>query len=759
MPKSRIVPYNGSPAVEVDGRIIPPMAFTAYAHTSDREYLRAIGDAGIEIYFLICDPEWLYKGAYEQLIADAKLLLEEVPDAKIFLRLGVHPSVQWLNEHPSEMMRYNNGGTIPIQVVTESYSNGYYPGMYALCSQAWREEATKHVLGLLRDLRETPYADHVIGVFLAGGNTSEWYPSNPLTIYKGGYMGYGHEGNAPADLYGDFSPAFRKAFSLYLYDRYGSLEAMRKAWNDPQADIDRPHIPDMGERDFILTDYHLSRFPSAGGNGMSDNHRGSFLNTDKYQCVADFYRAFHVSAADSIIHFAKEIKSYDPDLLVGAFYGYFGCLDYYNMCMCAGAKKMLDCGFVDMTACPNLYLERQPGGYASQRVMQDSFRLRNRIFFSEDDTRTFREKNRAGARDYMEQYTLEDSIACMKRDFGRDICQDIDAWWFDQYDKGRYRDPGMYALIKRQQEIAHAFYSKDRTKHNEMAFFYDEESVHCVSAATLFQMIELNRTLEIPRTGISADFYYHDDIARDDLPEYKLYVFVNCFSLTEAERRAIRDKVRRAGKTALFIYGQGFIDPDGTPKLSADNISDLTGMYIREIDEPSLGKFKIDPAGALSTDCDPGWVYGQPDQIVKDGCALYLDNQAVVVCPLFVCDDPGAETLATLCAERLPAVSLKRENGFNTVFTAAKWLSADVFRAIGRLAGCHIFEDSGDFVFANERFLTIHARTTGRKLIRLKRPASPWEVYEKKFYGSGVNEFELDLIRGQTLMFSLDGEC
>ena len=56
MPKSRIVPYNGSPAVEVDGRIIPPMAFTAYAHTSDREYLRALGDAGIEIYFLICDP-------------------------------------------------------------------------------------------------------------------------------------------------------------------------------------------------------------------------------------------------------------------------------------------------------------------------------------------------------------------------------------------------------------------------------------------------------------------------------------------------------------------------------------------------------------------------------------------------------------------------------------------------------------------------------------------------------------------------------
>ncbi|MBO5076254.1 MAG: hypothetical protein J5584_01480 [Clostridia bacterium] len=758
MLRSRIVNYNGSPAVEVDGRVLPPMAFTAHAHTRDVEYLRALGEAGIEVFFLICDPEWLYQGAFDRLMEDAKVLLEAVPDAKIFLRLGVHPSVQWLCEHPSEMMRYNDGSTIPVRVITESYENGYYPGMYALYSQAWREEATKHVLGLLRDLEGTPCGEHVIGVFLAGGNTSEWYPSNPLTIYRGGYMGFEHSGKAPCDLYGDFSPAFRKAFSIYLYDRYGSQEALRKAWNDPEADIDDPHIPDMGERAFIGVDNALSRFPSGGGSGISDNHIGSFLNTDKYQCVADFYRAFHVGAADSIIHFAKAIKEYDRDLLVGAFYGYFGCLDYYNMCMCAGAKKMLDCGFVDMTACPNVYIERQPGGYSSQRVMQDSFRLRGRIFFSEDDTRTFREGNRAGAMDYMEQYDIEDSIACMKRDFGRDICQDISGWWFDQYHRGRYRDPRLYELMARQQELAQAFYAGDRTKHNDVAFFYDEESVHCTAAATLFQMIELNRTLEIPASGMPADFYYHDDIARDDLPEYKLYVFVNCFSLTAEERRAIQQKVRRAGKTALFIYGQGFIDPDDTPKLSVDHISDLTGMHIQRIDAPSLGKFKIDPQRALGTDCDPGLVYGQLDRQVKDGCAMYLDNQTTVVCPLFVCDDPEAETLATLCHEKLPAISVKRADGHTAVFSAAKWLTADIYRAIGRIAGCHIYEDDGDFVFANERFLTIHARTTGRKTLRLKRPASPFEVYERKYYGRDVTEFTVDLIRGQTLMFSLDGE-
>ncbi|MBE6724337.1 MAG: hypothetical protein E7576_03915 [Ruminococcaceae bacterium] len=759
MAKSKMVNWHGSPAVEVDGRILPPMAFTAHAHTRDREYLRKLGRAGIEIFFLICDPDWLYEGAFDQLMEDARVLCEEVPEAKIFLRLGVHPSVEWIRDHPDEMMRYQDGTVIPARVGTESYT-GHYPGMYALYSDAWCEEASKHILGFLEDVKKTSLADHFIGVFLAGGNTSEWYPSTPLTIRKGAPLGYSWLGvtdTADRDLYADFSPAFRQAFSRYLYARYGSEEELRKAWRDPDADIDDPHIPDMSERAFIDADGIVTHYPSSGAwrTVTSDNHVGSFLNTDKYQCTADFFRAFHMGAADSIIHFARDIKAYDPDLLVGAFYGYFGCLDYFNMCMCTGARKMLDSGFVDMTACPNVYMERQPGGYSAQRVMQDSFRLRGRMFFSEDDTRTYREGG--GARDYMEMYSVEDSVAVMKRDFGRDICEDIFGWWFDQYAGGRYKDEAMYRLIMRQQEIARVWYAGDRTKHNEAAFFYDEESVHCVSGGTLFQMIESNRCLEIPRMGIPADFYYHDDIARDDLPEYKLYVFVNCFSLTGEEREAIKRKIRRAGKTALFIYGQGFIDPDAEKRLSAEHISDLTGMKIREIDEPSYTKFKIDPDGPLGADCDPGLVYGQADRQIKDGCGLYVDNQITVAWPLFVCEDEEAETAAALCAEKLPALSVKRENGYTTVFSAAKWLSADIYRAIGRMAGCHVFEDEGDFVFANERFLTIHARTTGRKTIRFKKPSDPWEVYEKKSYGEGVKEITVKMIRGETLMFSLEG--
>jgi hypothetical protein len=53
----------------------------------------------------------------------------------------------------------------------------------------------------------------------------------------------------------------------------------------------------------------------------------------------------------------------------------------------------------------------------------------------------------------------------MKRDFGRNVCEDIQAWWFDQLIGGkRYKGEAVYNLIKQQQKIAKQAYEKDRTK-------------------------------------------------------------------------------------------------------------------------------------------------------------------------------------------------------------------------------------------------------------------------------------------------------
>jgi hypothetical protein len=54
----------------------------------------------------------------------------------------------------------------------------------------------------------------------------------------------------------------------------------------------------------------------------------------------------------------------------------------------------------------------------------------------------------------------------------------------------------------------------------------------------------------LPFTGVAYDSYELADIEDEHLPDYKVYIFPNAFTLSEERREAIKRKVRRAGKTA-----------------------------------------------------------------------------------------------------------------------------------------------------------------------------------------------------------------
>lgn len=53
----------------------------------------------------------------------------------------------------------------------------------------------------------------------------------------------------------------------------------------------------------------------------------------------------------------------------------------------------------------------------------------------------------------------------------------------------------------------------------------------------------------------------------------------------------------------------------------------------------------------------------------------------------------------------------------------------------------------------------IHASYKGTHTLYFKNPCSPFEVYEKKYYGHNITKLELEMRLGDTLMFSLCGEC
>ena len=775
MAVAKVEQYNGMPAIIIDGKPYPPMMATIRTNNRtsmviDEEYYRELGKSGIKIFFLICDTEWLKPGAFDMFCEEAEKLLANVPDAYIMLRVGMHPPVKWCEEHPDDLMRYSDGIRKPIQLWTESYVADY-PAMYSLCSEQWRQDAGKALLEMWDKIRELPYSERIIGCFFAAGGTSEWYYMTPTeyTPKSNRFDSGGFEQVQDMDyddIYGDLSGAFQKSFSNYLKNKYNNNDTLKKVWNDGEADIEKPKVPDCHARYFVNgVDYDIdhpqklfanSDEPEAPANGTNI---GSFLDIDKHMDVFDFYRAWHIGVAESVIYFGNIVKSMNPNLLTGAFYGSAGSNKVFSMGQIGGVTNILKSGKIDFLASPGVYENRQPGGFTGQRQVFDSFALHNCMFIVEEDARTHFE-NKYFAK-YVQMFDMEDSVHVLKREFGRNICQNLQAWWFDQLLGGkRYKHPDIYKLFARQQQIAAETYEMDRRKNSEIAFIYDEESYHVVSEETTHQMVELFRNYEIDLIGAPADRYYHQDMADEKMPDYKLYVFVNTFYLTTEERQVIKRKLRKNHATALFLYASGLINPDADIKLAAANIENLTGFAMGCLDGVYSGMFKMNrnSDNSIVAHLDLGEIYGDFTRKMWANCSSYMNRiktSRVNLYPCYYAEDANAENIAYFLDSGKPALSIREYDGFTSIYCGSKYLSAEMIREIARYAGCHIYCDTEDVLYVNRNYLTFHAASGGTKVVHLPKECDVYELYQEKYYGKQTNVITFDILKGETLMFWL----
>ena len=764
MAKANIKKHNGEPAIVIDGKAFPPM--TVIVRGGDMEYMKTLREKGIRIFYTPATTSWGFPSedgkpdGITRSLNNIENILKAVPDAYVILRLNLNPSKDWINSHPEEQVLFNDGSRQPV-ILANDQGNFQVDGMVSFASQKWRDEGADGLKELLDAIKASPYADRVIGAFLCGGGTCEWY-----------YPGEHRMKNLDKGIYADFSEPFRISYSNFLKNKYKTEENLRKVWKIPDATFENPKIPDLADREYIthaeekILDAILN-WESAGytvgktidSDGRGETNLGVFLNAGSYMYCADFFAALNQATADTIIHFAKVCKEHSPDFLVGAFYGYFGCTDYYEASHCTGTMSILDSGYVDFLSGPGTYNNREPGGVVAQREMQDSLRIRNMLYICEDDVRTHL-STPAIQREQMHLYTPEDSVNTLKRDFARDICEELQGWWIEiggsENNKGILNHPDILSLLKRQQEIGELAYSLDRTKKNEIAMIYDTHSVHMVSDYTDKMVLDYFRTSDIHRIGAPVDYYFHDDMANPDMLDYKLYVMLNSYCLTEEEREAVYAKARKNHATVLWMYAPGFIDPESEKALDVKNIEKTTGFKTKILDRTIFPRFKVDPDSHPATSLGySDKIYGYIDRNVHSNIwTTYSELYTDFANPGFVIEEASdIEVLGRYCASGEIAYALKECDGFVSAYCCTQVLRSDLIASLAKYSGCHIFTTSEDVLYANENFVAIHASFSGKRTIDFKKACSPYELYEEKTYGENVLSFELDIKLGQTKMF------
>lgn len=765
MSTAKIDTRNGTPALEINGETFSLMAMTT--RIKDEEYLRDLRKAGVRIFFVFANTDWLRPGksleesqdwrewgGFASFQSEAERLLRVVPDAYIIVRIGMHPPVSWMESHPDDLLRYSDGKTMPCVINSEVHYDRV-PGCYSLCSEAWRKDGGEALMHFYDQVEHSPIADRVIGYFLGAGGTSEWYYVNQIT-------------EAGMNKYADVSPAFRREYGRILRERYGTEEKLRAAWKKDDATFENPGIPDLHEREYVDIDkliiHSLVTFECADRidygihyNNQEPTRKGVFLNVNGYRHVYDFFNAWHEGTANTMIHFARLLKQRNPDTLVGSFYGSLGCTDYYGSSTTTGTRKILDSGVVDFLAAPGVYNNRWPGGYVAQREVQDSFTLRKMLFLSEEDSRTHLDCD--FYRDANNFFTIQDTLNTLKRDFARNLCENTFAWWFDQHQNGgRYKHEDIYKMMAVQQRVALEAAKRGKPKANEIAIIYDEESIHLVSKGVNRTMLDFYRTSDLGRIGAPVDYYFHDDLTNENMPDYKLYLMLNTFCLTDAEREAIRKKAAKNHATVVWLYAPGFVNFDRETPMDTANISELTGMQVHCINETHSVKFRItDPKHPALRYAVPDRFYGWIDREVCSTIWVGSVLDVPFLNPCFTIEEgEGVTVLGRYCIDGKPALAMKDTGDFLSIYCTTQILRAELLTSLAEYAGCHIYGYEDDCIYANENFVNIHAENTGRHVLHFRHKCSPYEIYEGKYYGKDIDTLALELYRGQTLTFSVN---
>ncbi len=636
---------------------------------------------------------------YTRFDREVDVILRGDPKAYVFPRLAVSPPDWWYELHPEEMNVYEDGTRMGV----------------CMASELWLREAGEAFTKLMEHVKEAPYNDHFIGYQVTGG-INEWF-----------YWGWGGLESGQSDVtrkFPDYSSRMLDGFRRWLEQKYdGDAEALQGSWKKAKVEFETATIPSKEER--LSTDLNLFRDPSVSRR------------------VSDYYEFFSEVDADAVIHFCKLGKNATrgEGKILGAFYGYLMNAAGHPYCQQhwghQALKKVLDTPEVEFLCAPYQYINRGPGGVDGQQAPISSIMLSGKLWLTEVDGATHLAKGPYVPEGPGTPSTIEETVGILKRDFSNVLTRGVGMWWMDlEVAGGWYSDPRILECISKLREIAEQSLSLDRTYRGGVALIIDSETPYYLKPGIelSYSLSFMQTVLGYSRMGTPYDIYLHDDLANPEMPEYQLYIFVNTFYLTESEREAIKRRIRREGKTALWMYAPGFIGEKG---LSVESMYDLTGIHTKyrklEHDPHRRGA----PLYMYITDYKHPITRGIPLNTVWG-----TDSP---IGPMFYCDDPEATHLGNIMPPQMGekhGFCLKEFEHWRSIFIGAPNVPSWVLRNICKYAGVHVYSDYDDVVYASDRFLAIHTKHGARRTVRLPRRTNVYDLFKEEYVARDATEFE-----------------
>lgn len=702
------------PRLIVDGKSVPWAFYVSPFWNPQDAQVADFRDAGVRVYLvpLVLGWQvyadrgpWRGPGQYDFSEVDDLLwrVLRVDPEGYILFYMACDPYHDYGTENPDHVTWDQEGRKAIVHMHPKRWGDDPKPperfGPSPLSPKV-RDDIAATLRKLVAHVEASEPGRAVIGYHVAGFNDGQWFH---------------WECTAADDPHlADYSPGAQEGFRAWLRRVYGgSRDALARAWNRPDANFDTARAPDFAR-------YWTEDF---------------LVDPATQQDVADWTRFYSEGVAETVDYLASVLKQATPrPIICGTYYEDITCNSPNHIAL---ATHLASTG-IDYLAGPAAYSIRMPGYPGAVRSVFGSTLLHGKTYLTEQDWRSWHsspnspEDNFAWGR----AETAEAHNAMVRRECGMMLAFGLGTWWYDM-GGGWFRDDQIMAAIREALEAFGRDLQVSGLPRADLAVVVSEESNAYLfprMAATVRWRFILRQIEELNTSGVPYRLYLQSDLDGGRLPDHKAYLFLNPYYLTPGQRRAV-EELKGDGKLLAFVHAPGVV---GAEDPSAA-IGEITGLKVT-----SLGL--VDRLAADPTDA------AHPLLRDLDGV---LNMGGAVKAPAFAVVGPDATALARYVGTDSVAVAARDFGSWKSVFVGAPGFTEQFAHNLARWAGCWCVAQPGDAVYANDRFLTVHAIFPGRKALHLRRPSRVLDLTSGEEVAASTDRVEVDMNRGETRWFFL----
>jgi len=682
----------------IDGKVEAPVNGHGHINDNDHrlgEFVSDFAAAGVDLAGLGNPGVWVGIGKYDWKELDRRLALyiKTNPRCKIDVVLGTTPPAWYRKQFPEEQEEYYVNWQRPEKKRWTGHGG-------LLGSDRYLKDSVRMIEDIVRHIENGPYAAHVYGYLITGGDAGEWY-------WPGQFAGGGSATG--------YSAPTRKAFRDWVRRRYNNdVSALRKAWNDPQLDFDKVELPLPKER------------------FASENL--FFRDPVRAAAVIDCRKFYQERTAMNAISYIKAIRRAAPGKQITTYYGYPMLYAGNPALAFSGLQTVSDilkCPELNWIATPIDYNQRR-GGDAGANIAGyiGSAKLHGKGIWREEDIRTHLFERLTSGR----TGSLRETCEVLRRAYAYTIADDYGFWYICQCGLHGYHQNEVMEDAARMKKIADEAARTDRRDISEVAIVFDEkDSLNFLAPKTSGNDFVSECIYcvfrKLHRMGAPFKLYFIDDLSDPKMPDYKLYIFLNQWSANAEQISAIHLKLAKNHATAFWCYAPGYLDGK---RFSTDNMKKLTGFDFLE--ERAMRH--------LSTTFDPAGKFAKLPAL-----------EAPAAGPVFSAKPGKGVQIVGRCGKYNTAAVLDLPD-FRSVWSLLP-PNREMLTALCELAGVHVYSRDGATLLANDSYVAIHSADTKPVEIKLPRKGNVVECISQKEYGAADRiKFTPEYV-GQTAIFKI----